>query len=205
MRRNHVLSWTALPDRRVRRVTAPMVPTVPRCKSAASAVRRIARHGTPCRSRERTGAYPLTAMGLRRGTTRLPGREPGVGGDQVVARRIVRDGERSPSWPKTRRRTTTLAPNGWRDRCRKTRRGRRMRRRRNTRQGLYRTSCGIWMSWSQGNGWPITTEHVSGSVPGRPARPRDAGHPATRADFPLCLNFGQAARWSLRRDWLAFC
>ena len=48
---------------------------MPRCKSAASAVRRIARHGTPCRSSERTGAYPLTAMGLRRGTTRLPGKK----------------------------------------------------------------------------------------------------------------------------------
>ena len=36
-------------------------------------------------------------MGLRRGTTRLPGKEPGVGRDQVVARRIARDGKRLPS------------------------------------------------------------------------------------------------------------
>ena len=36
-------------------------------------------------------------MGLRRGTTRLPGKELGVGRDQVVARRIARDGERSLS------------------------------------------------------------------------------------------------------------
>ena len=33
-------------------------------------------------------------MGLRRGMTRPPGKEPGAGRDQVVARRIVRDGER---------------------------------------------------------------------------------------------------------------
>ena len=38
-------------------------------------------------------------MGLRRGTTALPGEEPGACRDQVVARRIVRDGERFPSWP----------------------------------------------------------------------------------------------------------
>ena len=106
MRRNHVLSWTAFPERRVPRVTAPTVPTVPRCKSAASAVRRIARHGTPRRSRERTGAYPLTAMGLRRGTTRPPGEEPGACRDQVVARRIVRHGERSASC------LTSQAPHG---------------------------------------------------------------------------------------------
>ena len=55
------------------------------------------RHGAPCRSRERTGAHPFTAMGLRRGTTRLPGKLLGVGRDQVAARRIARDGERSPS------------------------------------------------------------------------------------------------------------
>ena len=36
-------------------------------------------------------------MGLRRGTTRLPGKELGVGRGQVVARRIARDGERFPS------------------------------------------------------------------------------------------------------------
>ena len=56
------------------------------------------------------------------------------GGNQVVARRVGRDGERSLSCPGDGRCAARRVPKGRRARCRETRRGRRMRRQGNTRQ-----------------------------------------------------------------------
>ena len=100
---------------------------------------------------ETTIEYPATGEGQNRGVLRCgidqlepgeeqqqddrrPGPERFRSGNQVVARRVARDGERSLSCPGDGRRAARRVPKGWRARCRGTRRGRRMRRQGNTRQ-----------------------------------------------------------------------
>ena len=101
-----------------------------RCDCAAVGGRRIAR-----------APYATFAVARGRGRasngrdSRAAGRRVRrFGGDQVVARRVARDRERSRSCPGIGQRAARRVPKGWRARCRETRRGRRMRRRGNTRR-----------------------------------------------------------------------
>ena len=167
--------------------------TVPRCKSAASAVRRIAKarsamsqsranggasihgHGAAARNDAPAGQGAWRRQRPSRGATYRAGRGeiPVVPEESGDARRRWR---RMAGGPDVERHAAAAACDGEGTRVR----------------GHAAHCAGSACLGSQGCGSPITTEHVSGSVPGRLARPRDASHPATRAEFPLFSNFGQA-------------
>ena len=86
------------------------------------------------RGSARGGSVPLTARRAAEARRERACRADRRGGNQVVARRVVRDGERSLSCPGDGRRAARRMPKGWRARCRETRRGCRMRRQGNTRR-----------------------------------------------------------------------
>ena len=184
MPRTHRSPLATLPGRRARRVmAAPRVLT--KCLAAKQQRNAVdASHGTVrhIRGSARTEADHDGQEGRRGagGTPRLPGLT-GVAGTRSWRDvscgtgsgpcRVRRDGQRA----------ARRVPNGWRARCRETRRGRRMRRQGNTRQsGNTAPRCGVRLPWRV-PGSPSKTKHHR---PRPLTRPRGALLPpeADRAD-----------------------
>ena len=128
---------------KVWRETAPE--GVPRAspRSRGSAVDAPQGHRAPRRSRARTGATPLRPLRCGARESARPDDESGVADGNGPWREVsLRDGgairRRAPAGATQ----GAGAPNGWRDRCRETRRGRRMRRQGNTRRRASRSNAG---------------------------------------------------------------
>ena len=132
------MRWPTLGSRRGHRVRV-------RLSCAAGGVRRGDRPSSILRSRFRKrghyGARFEGGSGRNRALESLfPAGGGAAGGHRATGRACRwRNGGACALRPVT--------TNGWRARCRETRRGRRMRRRGNTRQGPCRTLCGIRMPW----------------------------------------------------------
>ena len=150
----------ALPDevsgvRRHRKVSH--VPRRNRAAERSTHRKGTERHVAVARERGRLlNGHCAAESGEPRGPDGIVGRAEGNGPWREVS--CVTE-ERSDVVPRLGQRTVAGAPNGWRDRCRETRRGRRMRRQGNTRQ---RARLPQHVAESErpamaGNGLPITT------------------------------------------------